>query len=308
MQVVRKNVGQIFSVRLDGSDPREFTRAGEGLPYGLSLSPDGRRVAFHLAGPQGYQVWTSDTDGSNRVRVAAQPGHLYFGTSWSPDGRWVLYVDCRPGEDPGHDWADVCIGRADGSEHRVLTSGKSMWFAATYGDPKTRGGGSNVPAWTRDGSILFPRRLPDSRVPWEYQPQRPDVDHFNRDFKPELARGGTEICRLDPRDGRVTVLTQERPAALGFPRERIAGRQVRRVLSCEDGRGARDLGDGGRRQEPSAHHPRDRRPRGGSPALALTTTRRAQDSTARQHERKPVSCRGGGQPPRGPPVEGRSGW
>jgi Tol biopolymer transport system component len=107
-----------------------------------------------LAGPQGYQVWTSDTDGSNRVRLAAQPGHLYFGTSWSPDGRWGLYVDCLPGEDPGHDWADVCVGRADGSKHRVLTRGRSMWFAATFGDPKTRGGGSNVPAWSRDGSIV----------------------------------------------------------------------------------------------------------------------------------------------------------
>jgi TolB protein len=216
VQVVRKNVGQIFSMRLDGSDPREFTRAGEGLPYGLSLSPDGRRVAFHLAGPEGYQVFTSNTDGSDRVRVAAMPGHLYFGTIWSPDGRWILYVDCLPGEDPGHDWADVCIGRADGSEHRVLTSGKSMWFAATYGDPKTRGGGSNVPAWARDGSILFPRRLPGSRVPWEYQPNRPDVDHFNRDFKPELARGGTEICRLDPRDGHVTVLTHSDPPLWDF--------------------------------------------------------------------------------------------
>ena len=172
VQVVRNKVGQIFSVRLDGTDPREFTRAGEGLSYGLGLSPDGRRVSFHLASPHGYQVWTSDTDGNDRVRIAAQPGHLYFGTSWSPDGRWILYVDCHTGDDPGHDWADVCIGRADGNEHRVLTSGQAMWFAATYGDPKTRGGGSNVPAWTRDGSILFPRRIPGSKVPWEYQPQR----------------------------------------------------------------------------------------------------------------------------------------
>ena len=202
VQVVRKNVGQIFSVRLDGSDPREFTRADEGLPYGLSLSPDGKRVAYHLASPQGYQVWTSDTDGTNRVRIAANPGHLYFGTSWSPDGRWILYMDCRPNEEPGHDWADVCIGRPDGSEHRVLTNGKSMWFAATYGNPKTRGGGSNVPAWSHDGSILFPRRLPNSKVPWEFQPERPDIDHFNRDYKPALARGGTEICRLDPRTDR----------------------------------------------------------------------------------------------------------
>lgn len=216
IQVVREKVGQVFSVRLDGSDPREFTKAGEGLPYGLALSPDGRRVSFHLATAEGYQVWTSDVDGSNRGRVAAAPGHLYFGTSWSSDGRWILYVDCIPGKDPGHDWADVCIGRPEGGEHRVLTEGGAMWFAATYGDPKTRGGGSNVPAWTRDGAILFPRRLPGSKVPWEYQAGRPDVDHFNRDFKPELARGGVEIVRLDPRDGKVDVLTRNDPPAWDF--------------------------------------------------------------------------------------------
>ena len=67
-------VGQIYSMHLDGTDAREFTRAAEGMPYGFSLSPDGRRVAFHLASPQGYQVWTSDLDGKNRVLVAAKPG------------------------------------------------------------------------------------------------------------------------------------------------------------------------------------------------------------------------------------------
>ena len=45
VQVVRNKVGQTFSMNLDGSDAREFTRAGEGLPYGVSLSPDKRRVA-----------------------------------------------------------------------------------------------------------------------------------------------------------------------------------------------------------------------------------------------------------------------
>ncbi len=207
MQVVRDKVGQIFSMRLDGSDPRPFTRAGEGLPYGLSLSPDGRRVAYHLASPEGYQIWTSDTDGMNRVRVAASPAHLYFGTAWSPDGKWVLYVDCHYQSDPGHDWADVCIGRADGSEHRVLTEGQAMWFAATYGNEQTRGGGSNVPAWTPDGAILFPRRTPDATVAWQYQASRPDTDHFNRDYKPEQARGCCEICRLDPASGAMQALT-----------------------------------------------------------------------------------------------------
>lgn len=216
VQVVRDGVGQIYNVKLDGSDAREFTQAGEGLPYGLSLSPDGRRVAFHLASPAGYQVWTSDLVGKNRQLIAADPAHLYFGTSWSPDGQSVLFVDCHFQDDPGHDWADVCVARVEGGPHRVLTTGQSMWFAATYGNADTRGGGSNLPSWTRDGKILYPRRRPNSKVAWEYQAQRPDTDHFNRDFKPELAQGGTEICRLDPLDGSCEVLMDNEPGIWDF--------------------------------------------------------------------------------------------
>ena len=215
VQVVRDRVGQIFSMNLDGSDAREFTRAGEGLPYGLSLSPDARRVAYHLASPRGYEGWVSDSDGGNRVRIAGHPDHLYFAPVWSPDGQWLLYQDCLHKVDPGHDWSDLWIARPDGTEPRALTSGQAHWFAATYGSPENRGGGSNVPGWTRDGAILFSRRLPDAKVPWEFQAQRPDTDHFNREFKPEQARGGTEICRLDPWTGAVTPLTQSPPPGAG---------------------------------------------------------------------------------------------
>jgi TolB protein len=227
VQVVRNKVGQIFSMNLDGSDAREFTSAGEGLPYGLSLSPEGRRVAHHLASPRGYEIWICDVDGKNRVRVAGHPDHLYFGTSWSPDGRWILYQDCHFKQDAGHDWSDLCIGRPDGTGHRVLTGGQAHWFGATYGNPQNRGGGSNMPMWTRDGAILFSRKLPGSKVAWEFQPQRPDTDHFNRDFKPGLARGGAEICRLDPRDGSVTRLTASTPPVWDFrASESSDGRQI----------------------------------------------------------------------------------
>ncbi|MBN8249515.1 MAG: serine/threonine protein kinase, partial [Verrucomicrobia bacterium] len=60
MQVIRARPGQILNMNLDGSDAREFSGTDEGLPYGMSLSPDGQRVAFHLAGPRGYEIWTSD--------------------------------------------------------------------------------------------------------------------------------------------------------------------------------------------------------------------------------------------------------
>jgi len=206
MQVIRSRPGQILNMRLDGSDAREFTGTEEGLPYGMSLSPDGRRVAFHLAGPKGYQIWTSDTEGRNRTLVDAGPDHLFFGPVWSPDGDWLAYQGCTYRSDPGHDWSDVIVARPDGRDRRAMTTGQSMWFAATYGSPGNRGGGSNGVTWTRDGRLLFPRRMPGSRVPWEYQAQRPDTDHFNREFRPDAARGGTEMCRLDPRTRVVEVL------------------------------------------------------------------------------------------------------
>ena len=68
VQVIREDkAAQTFSVNLDGTDAREVTRAGEGMPYGLSLSPDGRRLAFHLAGRSGYRIWTTSTAISSRI-------------------------------------------------------------------------------------------------------------------------------------------------------------------------------------------------------------------------------------------------
>ena len=266
VQVIRNQVGQVFNMNLDGTDAHEFTAAGEGLPYGFSLNRAMRRVAFHLASPSGYQIWTSDFEGGRRTLIAAHPDHLYFGPVWSPGGDWLAYLDCHFREDPGHDWADVCVSRPDGSGQRVLTEGQSHWFAASYGSPGNRGGGSNMLSWTRDGSILFSRKLPGGKAPWEYQPQRPDTDHFNRDYKPELARGGTEVCRIDPANGEMRRLTENHPAVWDFrPQESPDGRII---LFCRaktarmpgiwrmesDGSDPRHLTDGWNGQ--GADHPR----------------------------------------------------
>jgi TolB protein len=268
VQVVRNKIGQIWSMNLDGSDAREFTRAEEGFPYGLSLSPDGRRIAFHTAGPapHAYRIWTSDADGSNRTLIVGDPAHLYFGPVWSPDGRWLAYHDCRHHSDPGHDWSDVCVGRPEGGEHRVLTTGQSQWFGATYGNPANRGGGSNMLSWTHDGRILVTRRQPGSKVPWEFQAQRPDTDHFNRDWKPELAQGGTEIGLLNPTNGMFALLTPPAPGRWNCrPVESPDGKRVA-FLRCStgespslwitnaDGSGARFLTGGIEGQ--GADHPR----------------------------------------------------
>lgn len=196
----------------------------------MSLSPNGARLAMHLAGSPTYRIFSCKVDGSDMVLVAGNPDHLYFGTSWSPDGHWILYQDCHYRTDPGHDWSDICIGRPDGSENRVLTTGQSQWFAATYGNLRCHGDGSNMPQWCPDGRILYTRKLPGAQPAWQFQPERPDTDHFNRDYKPQQARGGTEICLLNPGDGAVTQLTHSEPDRWDF--RATCSPDGKRILFC----------------------------------------------------------------------------
>lgn len=215
---------RVMVTNLDGTDPVEVTHKGEGFAYCANLSPDGKRIAFHITGEKPYRIMVSSIDGSRRTFIAEHPEHLYFGPVWSPDGKWLLYQDChvlnerKEIVDPGHDWSDLCLGRPDGPkgpEHRVVTSGQSCWFAASYGNPlykETVRSGSNLPAWSPDGStVTYIRRIPGSQPPWIWANDRPDKDHFNRDFRPERSRGGTQICLLDPFTGKVSELTPPEP-------------------------------------------------------------------------------------------------
>ncbi len=208
---------RVYTMNLDGTDPSPLTHEGEGFSYCINLSPDAKRIAFHATGTHGYRIYVTNIDGSGRTLVAGHPDHLYFGPSWSPDGEWLLYLDCRHRTDPGHDWADVCIGRPDGSEHRVVTEGQKHWFATSYGGPKTRGSGSNIPCWSPQQPLCtYTRSLPNSRTAWPYQTGRPDTNHFNREYFPEEANGGTDICLLNPLTQTVTPLTRRDPHANGL--------------------------------------------------------------------------------------------
>lgn len=221
---------RLYTMNLDGSDPVPLTQPGDGFAYCPALSPDATRLAYHITGPDGlpYRIQVVDLEGRHRVTVAHHPDHLYFGPAWSPDGEWLAFEDCRFREDPGHDWADLCLARPDGSEFRRLTQGQSQWFGTSYGNPATRGGGSELVQWSPDGRwVTHTRRLPGAQTAWVFQPQRPDTDHFNRDYHPETARGGTEICLLDPFSGEVRGLTHSDPPVWDFrPRFSPDGRQI----------------------------------------------------------------------------------
>ena len=147
-----------------------------------------------------------------------------------------------------------------------------MWFAATYGDPKTRGGGSNVPAWTRDGVDPLPAPPAGLQGPLGIPAAAPR----RRPLQPRLqARTRPRRHRdLPARPARRAghAPDAERPAGLGFPRQRVPGRQVRGLLPGEDG-GAPAIwvmdADG---QTPGSS-PEGSTTRGRSSALALRASR-----------------------------------
>ncbi len=178
---------RLYEMDLDGGNPVALTKPGEGFCYGVSLSPDGKQVALHVTGGSGssfnpghYSINVIDLATRKRSLVRGAKGHLYFGPGWSPDGKWLVFLDCHADVDPRHFSADLCIARPDGSEHRVVTSGRRHWFGTGYG--------SNTTGWSPDGkSITYCRLLPGST---------------------SAGKGGTQICLLNPFTAEVTELTE----------------------------------------------------------------------------------------------------
>lgn len=167
-----------FSMDLDGSHKRDLAGSGPGFIYGVSVSPDGKRIAYH----KDYQVYVADADGSH-ARHLETGNPFNFCPTWSPDGKWLLFVsgehyDCHP-----------YLARPDGSGlHRLASRGGYRGVVAFLDVPDFHGGSSDVPAWSPDGR-------------WVYYTA--------------LVAGAVELMRASPQ-GKVEQLTHSAPGVLHY--------------------------------------------------------------------------------------------
>jgi len=161
--------------------------------YGFTPSPDGKEVAFHVAGPapHGYRVVVSNWHGENRQVIAEIPGHTVWCPAWSPDGQRILFTDMPPAGPADSEAATVLY--MDRATRRNLVISRTQWCNARYGDPAHHGNGTNIASWFDNDSILISQMAPNSHSPWITK-STTDTDHFNSEFR--RGTGGTNVVRV----------------------------------------------------------------------------------------------------------------
>jgi Tol biopolymer transport system component len=137
------SVGRIFRVdtwRLDLTP--DFKPAGPPVrlissthtDYNAQYSPDGKHIVFHSTRSGASEIWLSEANGSNAIRLTNFNAPITGSPRWSPDGQWIVFDSNKEGQ------FEVYRMRANGGTAERLTH-----------DPATDG----VPSYSRDGRFIY---------------------------------------------------------------------------------------------------------------------------------------------------------
>jgi Tol biopolymer transport system component len=127
----------IYLVASDGGKPKKIIenfRDVRVINYRISLSPDGKKLAFSSVKDNEQHVYTISTDGGEvRQLVDAEAREPVF----SPDGKWVAYS------------ADKDIGKFEGEQ--------GLWVVSAEGGTPNLiadAGKASSPIWSPDGNMI----------------------------------------------------------------------------------------------------------------------------------------------------------
>ncbi len=194
-------------------EPVWVTRAGVSTPVdsgwtyvrpfngGMSLSPDGKRLAVAISGDPTSDIWIKQLPRGPLSRLTFED-FLKYRPVWSPDGQQVTYI-----ADPGNNNASLYRKRADGSGavERLIGSDKSLAEAL----------------WSHDGQWLVVRTTLPTRDILAFQPAvdttlTPIVaaDKFD-ERAPTLSPDGKWIAYQSDETGKSEIYVRPFPGADG---------------------------------------------------------------------------------------------
>jgi TolB protein len=105
----------------------------EHMATGVAFSPDGKRIAYSLAGAESTQIWVAHADGSGARQLTDTPYFINTSPSWAPDGKRIAFVSNQGGS------PQIYLMNADGSGVRRLT------FQGNY---------NQTPDWSPRGDLI----------------------------------------------------------------------------------------------------------------------------------------------------------
>ena len=191
----REGSRNLFWRAANGSDQEERLTTSENLQTPVSVSPDGKRVAYAAVDPVlGYDIWVMPLDGARTPEVFLKTSAIETNPHFSPDGHWLAYVSDESGRN------EVYVQPYPGP------GGK--WTISTNG--------GNEPVWSRDARELFYRNGDAvMSVPITFQPTfSPGVPRllFRSDFEPTGTGTSGYDVSLDGR--RFLMITPSEPEPL----------------------------------------------------------------------------------------------
>ncbi len=120
----------IWIMNADGSARKQLTSSA-GQNFEPSVSPDGSHIAFFSTRTGRGDVWLIDIDGGNPRPLTK--GLLTWQPSWSPDGKWVLFVtypEWKIWKTPVDGGPPVPV--TDRPAYRPVVSPDGKWLACFY--------------------------------------------------------------------------------------------------------------------------------------------------------------------------------
>ena len=196
----------IWRMRVDQPDSAAPVIASTKWDLHPAFSPDASKIAFTSNRSGSFEIWTSDSDGGEAMRLTSFGGPFTSTPRWSPDGTRLVFTS-RPGGQ-----ADLYIIEAEGTMPRRLTSdpsdemaaslsrdGKSIYFSSNRSGSwevwkmPSEGGDATM---VMTGGGFGPKESPDKK--WIYHTRHNETGLWRT---PATGGSATRIIDdFDPRD------------------------------------------------------------------------------------------------------------